>query len=83
MSEPFFPDYFAPQPVQYQGHWKPKSLPNWSDDEYRLTYEFDAKRYVRELSDKMRNIEDDVAEPIIVDWLRSRGWTVEKEESDG
>lgn len=64
-------------------HWKQKPFAlnyDWSDD-LKLEYEFDAQSYVRELTSRLIEIEDDVAEGVVVAWLRSRGYRVVNEEA--
>lgn len=66
------------------GHWKQKPFEfnyDWSNDDFKLEYELDVQGYVRELTSKLIAAEDDVAEPVVVEWLRSRGYRVEKEEA--
>lgn len=63
-------------------HWKQKHF-DWTDftsDNVTVEYEFDIQGYVQELTSKLIDIEDDIAEGVVVEWLRSRGWIVEKPE---
>ena len=43
-----------------------------------MMYEFDTQAFVLDLLRGFREHEDEVGEKVLVDWLRSRGWTVEK-----
>lgn len=64
-------------------HWKQKPFEfnyDWSSDDLKLEYELDVQGYVLELTSKLIAAEEDVAEPVVVEWLRSRGYRVEKGE---
>lgn len=68
-------------------HWKQKPFTfdyNWNGkDEISLGYEFDVHSYVTELMARMREIEDQAGELVVIEWLRNRGYVVDKEENDG
>lgn len=54
--------------------------PAWIDDNVKMRATLDAQSLVSDFMEGMRQKEDAVLEPVVVDWLRGRGWTVERDD---
>lgn len=65
-------------------HWKiknPLTIPhNFDTDNLKLEYELDIVGYARKLMDGLCEHEDAVGEKIVIDWLKMRGWRVERDD---
>lgn len=62
-------------------HWKIKGFDPtaYSDvDNWSPAYEFDVQGYISDLLDALRQHEDAVGERVVIEWLESRGWCVER-----
>lgn len=45
-------------------------------DANSMEYTFDTSAYISDLTKRLRKVEDDIAEEVILDWLRGRGYVV-------
>ena len=61
-------------------HWKIKNPLSFDADNLKLEYEFDALGFASELMDSLREQEDSVGEQVVIDWLKTRGWRVERDD---
>lgn len=62
------------------GYWDHQDF-DWRDfdsDNLKMRATLDVDALVRDFTAGLREKEDAVLEPIVVDWLRGRGWTVER-----
>lgn len=63
------------------GHWEYRdcALDGSDSDDLKFSATLDIQSLVSDFMDGLREKEDAVLEPIVVDWLRGRGWTVERD----
>ncbi len=61
-------------------YWKIKGFDPtvYSVDSVSLAYEFDVQGYISDLLNALRQHEDAVGERVVIEWLESRGWRVER-----
>ena len=51
---------------------------SFDNDDFVLRATLDVESLASDFMEGLREKEDAVLEPIVVDWLRGRGWTVER-----
>ena len=49
---------------------------DWRDDVFTMTV--DTSAIQQQMAEALREADDKIAEPVVVEWLRKRGWLVEK-----
>ena len=49
---------------------------DWDNDSFRFS--LDARSIQEEMAKALREADDKMAEPVVIEWLRSRGFSVEK-----
>jgi hypothetical protein len=66
------PEYIPVSPVKY---------PSINLDESTIEFQVDVGKIVSEMVDRIMQAEDGVREQVMVEWLRSHGWKVERDDA--